>query len=377
MSSLARSGYARPATMDRLDVHDATTTPAPSRRNKLVHGLLLMVGLSLFGWALRDADLHRTASIIAGVGPVAMLVLVPQGLWTVMHAWAWQRILRGIGRPIPVWPLVRTFFTMEAAHLTIPGGPAVAESLGVYFLGRRFGVPVSDAVASQAVKKLLIVSTNGLYVATGALLAWSVLPEPSRVMFGHPETFRGLLAATAGGMLLVSGAMYWGMKRGSLAMALFGLLRRTPSRRFRTWLEARAEGWARTDAQLAVPLAASRVGELLPPGLILLAQWWLEGFESWLILSLLGADVTFAQAIALEVAGSSLRSLVFAIPAGLGVQDAGYVAMLNAFGVAGATEFGAAFVLLKRSKELFWIGFGWVLMLGRRRMNTTAIEERA
>jgi len=363
--------------MDRPDVVSSTPAPAPSRRSKLVHGGLLLVGLSLFGWALRDADLHRTARIIAGVGPIAVLVLLPQGLWTVMHAWAWQRILAGIGRPVPVWPLIGTFYTMEAAHLTIPGGPAVAESLGIYFLGRRFGVPVSDAVASQAVKKLLIVTTNGLYVATGTLLAWAVLPAPSVAMFGAPDTFRGLLAATAAVMLLGSSAMYWGMKRGSLAMALFGRLRRIPSRHLRSWLEARSEGWARTDAQLAHPLAASRVVALLPPGVILLAQWWLEGLESWLILSLLGADVTFAQAIALEVAGSSLRSLVFVIPAGLGVQDAGYVAMLKAFGVPGATEFGAAFVLLKRSKELFWIGIGWVLMLGRRRMRTAAIEERA
>jgi len=34
-------------------------------------------------------------------------------------------------------------------------------------------------------------------------------------------------------------------------------------------------------------------------------------------------------------------------------------------------------VLLKRSKELFWIGIGWVLMLGRRRMRTAAIEDGA
>jgi uncharacterized membrane protein YbhN (UPF0104 family) len=328
---------------------------------------LLIVGLSLFAWALKDADLSRTAELIRNVGPAAALLILPQGIWTVMHAWSWQRVLVSLEQKVPVWPLVGTFFTMEAAHLTIPGGPAVSESLGVFFLGRRFGVTVADAVASQAIKKLLVVSTNGLYAAIGAMLAWNALPAASARMFGEgSQMFRWLVVGTAVVLLTIAAVMFWGMKRGSLAMAVFRVLTKIPIKRFQTFLRERSHRWAYTDAQLARPLSGSRVLELVPPGLILLLQWCVEGFEAWLILHLLGADVTFGQAFVMEVAGSTLRSLVFAIPAGLGVQDAGYVAMLGAFGVPGAAEFGAAFVLLKRSKELFWIGFGWALMLGSR-----------
>jgi hypothetical protein len=55
------------------------------------------------------------------------------------------------------------------------------------------------------------------------------------------------------------------------------------------------------------------------------------------------------------------------VPAGLGVQDTGYVLCLRALAVPDAATVGAAFVLLKRGKDLFWVLLGFLLLgLGRR-----------
>ena len=62
-----------------------------------------------------------------------------------------------------------------------------------------------------------------------------------------------------------------------------------------------------------------------------------------------------------------VRGLAVPVPAGLGVQDAGYVLSLRALGVADATTVGAAFVVMKRGKDLFWVTVGFlVLALGGR-----------
>jgi uncharacterized membrane protein YbhN (UPF0104 family) len=58
---------------------------------------------------------------------------------------------------------------------------------------------------------------------------------------------------------------------------------------------------------------------------------------------------------------SLLRSLVFVVPAGLGVQDAGYAVLLRALGVPDSVEVAAAFSLLKRGRELLWVGLGIAL----------------
>jgi hypothetical protein len=49
-------------------------------------------------------------------------------------------------------------------------------------------------------------------------------------------------------------------------------------------------------------------------------------------------------------------------PAGLGLQDLGYVTAFAALGIPDAANLGAAFILLKRTKELCWIGTGYSLL---------------
>ena len=62
-----------------------------------------------------------------------------------------------------------------------------------------------------------------------------------------------------------------------------------------------------------------------------------------------------------------IRSFAFVLPAGLGVQDAGYITMFDALSGTRLATLGAAFVLVKRAKELFWILVGYILLfLGRR-----------
>jgi hypothetical protein len=69
-----------------------------------------------------------------------------------------------------------------------------------------------------------------------------------------------------------------------------------------------------------------------------------------------------------------VRGLAFFVPAGLGIQDIGYLAFLRGFGVPHAVTVGAAFVFVKRSKEIFWILIGYLLLAGQtwRRTGATA-----
>ena len=83
--------------------------------------------------------------------------------------------------------------------------------------------------------------------------------------------------------------------------------------------------------------------------------------------ALLGVDVPLAAALVVETSIIVVRSVAVPVPAGLGVQDVGYVLCLKALGVAEATTVGTAFVLLKRGKDLFWILLGFALMaIGKR-----------
>jgi hypothetical protein len=54
--------------------------------------------------------------------------------------------------------------------------------------------------------------------------------------------------------------------------------------------------------------------------------------------------------------------MAFFAPSGLGVQDMGYMAFFTALGLPDAGALGAAFVLLKRSKEILWVAIGYLLL---------------
>ncbi len=138
-----------------------------------------------------------------------------------------------------------------------------------------------------------------------------------------------------------------------------------------------AAGWApgwrrnarrfqRADAHLLDFFERER-GALALPMLLYSVGWLVRGVETFVFLRLLGVDVSLATALVVETAIIVVRSVAVPVPAGLGVQDVGYVLCLNALGVPDAMTVGTAFILLKRGKDLFWIllGFG-LLAIGRR-----------
>jgi uncharacterized membrane protein YbhN (UPF0104 family) len=61
-----------------------------------------------------------------------------------------------------------------------------------------------------------------------------------------------------------------------------------------------------------------------------------------------------------------VRSGAVPVPAGLGVQDVGYVLSLRALSIPDATTVSAAFVLMKRGRDVFWIVVGFLLLGGER-----------
>lgn len=93
-----------------------------------------------------------------------------------------------------------------------------------------------------------------------------------------------------------------------------------------------------------------------------LLVWLLEAAETFLILYLLGVHLPWTTVGGLEVSVSLLRNLVFMVPAGIGVQDLGYLAFLRALHVPDVVNVAAAFVLLKRGKECCWAITGYVIL---------------
>ena len=84
-------------------------------------------------------------------------------------------------------------------------------------------------------------------------------------------------------------------------------------------------------------------------------------------------ELDFFSIASIEVLLSFLKNVVFVLPAGLGIQDVGYVSCLSALGVSDALTLGAAFSALKRGKELFWAAIGYALLASESRPALTTV----
>jgi hypothetical protein len=102
--------------------------------------------------------------------------------------------------------------------------------------------------------------------------------------------------------------------------------------------------------------------------LAFLAGWIFIGFESFVILSLLGARVAVWQALSLEAVASLLRITFFFLPSALGAAEIAYATLIATFGVSDAITTAAAFIAVKRTREVLWIliGYSTFLLPGTR-----------
>lgn len=324
------------------------------------------VALLSVAYTLRDADLGTTMIVVRRLGVRFLWVLVPYAVGTLLHAFAWKRLVGATGHEASARSLMGILLTSEAVRMTFPGGPALGESMSVMLLKERFGVETSHGVASIAAKKALVTFTNGIVVLLALGLGYASITAASDRLF-HGPWLTLLFVGSAVALFALSGSMVLALVSRKAIQRIADAMGKLPIPPLRRWLADKAHHIADADSALAAPFARGRLFDLVLPGVLLLLQWGVETVETVLVLRLLGVPLDLVSGFASEVAGSLIRSFAFILPAGVGAQDAGYITMFDALSGTHLATLGAAFVLVKRAKELFWIVVGYALLfLGKR-----------
>jgi uncharacterized membrane protein YbhN (UPF0104 family) len=328
----------------------------------------VVCGLLVFR-TLRSADLALTGRLLAASGPWVGFAVLPFALAQALDTAAWRLVLARLAARVSLLALYPVRVALEAMTVSLPAGVVVAESVAPGLLQRGLGVPPSATLAAAAARRWLTMRAHAVYVALGAAAGLVVV-------HGHPRTLGALryaplvVLASALLPLAASLAVSLTLASGSRAAGLHAWLSRLPVPALRSWLARRREAFAATDAGF---VALARGGRsLLAPTAFLVAAWLLESVEAFVLLRLAGADLPFVEVLAFEAGLSVLRSAWFFAPAGLGALDLGYMAVLSALDVPDAPSVGAAFLVLKRGRELLWIGLGYAWMAVAHRRSTVA-----
>ncbi|HEX3774603.1 MAG TPA: lysylphosphatidylglycerol synthase transmembrane domain-containing protein [Polyangiaceae bacterium] len=327
----------------------------------------VILALSLLYFTFHRVDFSHVGRSVARVGVIGFaLIATPQLLSLCLECIGWSGVFRLLGRKTAPLTLLRVRLATEALAQTLPLGVIWAEALKPLLLGRHAGLGASDSVAGIVARKYLLMASQAVYVALLSACGFATLRQLAASLLGHAELAWGAFAI-GGFLALLAFGVSGAFTKGRIADRVLGLLRGLPHRGLRRALGQRQAAFTRTDDLTARYFASGFVRTTLMPGVFFLCGWLCESLESFLILRLLGVQLGFFTIAAVEVMLSFLKNVLFVLPAGIGVQDVGYVSCFAALGVADPLNMGAAFSLLKRGKELFWALVGYALLASEAR----------
>ncbi|MFH1024249.1 MAG: flippase-like domain-containing protein [Planctomycetota bacterium] len=310
--------------------------------------LLLVLGAGVVGWLVwraNPADVIRTLAAPAWMLP---LVAVPFLATYWLDTAGWRYAFPG-KHPTPSFlRLFRLRLAGEAVNYITPLAGIGGEPLKAFWL-KAEGVPARDAVTSVVVSRTFLALTQVVYILTGLGLALRHGTAGGRFVVGGLLVSAAVLAGVLGFILVQRKGIFQGM---------LGILR---SLRIRVpYLEAREAALREIDATIGDYYRQG--GRRMALSLLYhLAGWFTETLEAWLILTMMGVPAGLDQALGIQALTSIARAAAFFVPLGLGAQEGTTCVVFAGLGLSLAQ--GMAFSVLRRVREVVWMGIGWILLL--------------
>ncbi|HLI21128.1 MAG TPA: lysylphosphatidylglycerol synthase domain-containing protein, partial [Stellaceae bacterium] len=100
----------------------------------------------------------------------------------------------------------------------------------------------------------------------------------------------------------------------------------------------------------AIDAVYAHRGRLAAGFLLHFAGWIASAVETWIALHLMGVDLGIAAVITIESLLYAIRSVAFAVPNAVGVQEGAYVMLGAVFGLP--PDMALALSLLKRGRDI-------------------------
>jgi glycosyltransferase 2 family protein len=293
--------------------------------------LIFLVGIAVITVLVVSRGAGAVWHALAAVGwsGFALLCLCHIGLFGLMGL-SWRMIVpdtEGVPRGSFVWArLVR-----DAGGDLLP-----FSQLGGFVMGARAvalcGVPNLIAAASTVVDVTLELFAQLVFTAIG--LGLLVITRPDSVLVLPVAAALGIgLAATIGFVIV--------QRRG------LSILDRIAHHFLGVWSKT---GLSLAGVQAAIADIYRRPGRAWLCTGLHLAAWIASGLEAWLALRLMGVSIDVGAVLAIESLLYAVRSVAFAVPNAVGVQEGAYLVIGGLFGLAPETVL--ALSLLKRARDL-------------------------
>ncbi len=304
--------------------------------------LLVIAALFLF-LMLREIGWSKLGYYLRLVGYYWPLILVPYGIINFLGAVSWKVLL--LTRE--TCPGISRLFLLRLAGESLNQLTPTASLGGEPFKALRLsagGVSWQEATASVVIQKGMMVLSLVLYLIMSLALVPFVflgdIPHPGLIIMG------AIVLAGAGAVFVILQrsrpcvSFISQMKKYSLCPAV---------------LISKEAELATLDFYLA-EFYRKHSNRCIAAFVLLALAWGLHGVEVYIIFGLLGHPIHWGTALCLDGLAMLFTGLGVVIPASLGVQDGGNI--LLSLGLKLGAPLGAAFSIIRRLREAFWLLMG-------------------
>ncbi len=308
----------------------------------LVFGVGAIAGLV---WHIGPSSIFNTVSQL---GPTALgVILLPMVLVYGLEALGWRLTMGRYAQHVGFPQLFAIRMAGEAVNVTTPTAYVGGEPLKAYLL-KQYRIPFIDGLASVVTAKTTMTIAQILFILLGISLSFWIL--------GPSDHY--VVAALAGvGLLAFGVTVFLIFQKYGLGM---GCLRLLQVCRIRwKFLEDRQAVLEELDSTIRKFYTHHRQTFYISIMTFFLA-WMLEALEVYAVLYYLDAPVDILSSISIAALTVFIKGTTFFIPGSVGAQEAGYVLLLVAYGYPDVT--GIAFALIRRVREILWIGVGLVCL---------------
>ncbi len=294
--------------------------------------------------ALRETPLAQIVQILSRLQPDQILALIMVNLAFLLLVNArWAILLRSLGWRVPLTKLILYRLVGFSVSYSTPGPQFGGEPVQVHLLHKQDGVPLTTAISSVLLDRLVDLLANFTFLFIGSLV----------VLMG------GLFAGWQGGAM-------WLLAFILFLLPALHLLALAQNRRPLTWLvgqidsprpilarlqrlvgqtEAEISGLVRTNPAVLVGMV----------GLSVLA-WGVAIFEFWLSLRFLGVAAGGVETVSAVTAAR--LAFLLPLPGGLGALEASQSLAAQLLGWGPAVGLALSLMIRARDVILAIIGFG-------------------
>jgi putative membrane protein len=324
-------------------------------RIRLTFYFLAFAGAALFTALLVREGVAQIGGAIATAGWAILAVIAYHFFVPVfLDSLAWWVLFPKAERP----PLRRIYWMRwigESVSTVVPSA-AVGGDIVRARLAAIKGAPLPVAAGTVLVDLTLGVFTQAAFTLLGVVL---LVQSTGQRSFVGPT-----IIATVIGVAAVGG-FYYVQRRGMFRFLARMIAKLANSPEWQSLVQS-----GETLDQTVRSLYANR-GAVIGCCAWTILSLILNSGEIWIALHALNLHATIANAIILQSMAMTIRSAAFAVPAGIGVQEGGYLVVGNLLGIPGDTAFALSLIARVRELTLGIPGvIAWQLIEGRRLLRT-------